>query len=924
VEDPPLGEGLIMLLGRQSERKVLDDLLASAREGRSGALVIHGEAGVGKTALLQYAIEAASDLRVLRAVGMESEMELAFAGVRQICGPLIERIDSLPSPQAEALAITFGLRAGTVPDRLFVALAVLTLLSEGAEGRPLLCVVDDAEWLDQASAQVLGFAARRLVAESVVMLLAARKPAHELGGLPALAIEGLSENEAQRLLRTVMPGRIDERVRDQLVADAQGNPLALLELPRGLSLRRLAGGFGLPAALSLSKRIEESFLMRLETLPRDVQRLLLAAAADPLGDPALLSRAGARLGVEYAALDSAEIAGLLELGTRVRFRHPLVRSAVYHAASTRERQEVHRALAEATDPAVDPDRRAWHLAEATAGPDEAVAAELERAADRAQARGGVAAAAAFLERAAALSVEPSHRARRTLAAAQAMHLAGTPSAALALLGAAEQQKQDALWEANANLLRAQIAFAQREDRDAPLLLLKAAQQLEPLDLGLALETHLDVLSATVFFGGLDGRERALEMARAALAAPRPEHQRPSDLLLDALATRFTGGYAPAAPMLREAMRAFPSDDGDTEKTLRWMWLAGQAAADLWDDETWALLANRYLELARQAGALAVLPFALNLKSGWHTFAGELAAAATLADEAQVVGEATGNQFPPYAGVMLAAWRGREAEAVMLIEPTRREAQARGETYALAFADWATALLYNSLCRPDEALTAAERASEHLEDPVISNWGLVELNSAAFESGRTDLATEALDRLSRITRVSATDWALGIEARCRALTSEDEVAESLYREAIERIGRTRVGTELARAHLFYGEWLCKQGRQSEAREQLRTARDMFVKMGAEAFAARSERELAGTGERVRQQRVEAREELTAQEMQIAQLARDGLSNSEIGGRLFISPRTVEYHLHKVFTKLGISSRRGLREVLPTEMSPALAK
>ena len=900
-------------------------MLEGSRAGRSGVLVVRGEPGAGKSALLQYAIESASNFRVLRAVGVESEMELPFAALHQLSGPLFDRLDSLPGPQRDALAITFGLRQGTAPDRLFVGLAALTLLSEGAEERPLLCVIDDAQWLDRASALVLGFVARRLLAESVVMLFAAREPGQELRGLPELVLEGLRESDARKLLRSVIPGRLDERVRDQWVTEARGNPLALLELPRGSWPAQLAGGFGLPGALSLSGRIEESFLTRLEALPRDARQLLLAAAAEPVGDPALLSRTAARLGIEYDALQPAENAGLLEVGARVRFRHPLVRSAAYRAASTQERREVHRALAEATDAAIDPDRRAWHLAEATAGSDEDVAAELERAAGRAGARGGLAAAAAFLERAAALTVEPSRRGERTLAAAQATHLAGASEAALALLAASEVETLDELGQARASLLRAQIAFAQRRDSVAPRLLLSAAQRLEPLDLTLARETYLDVLSATVFVGGFTEGGRALEMARSAPAAPRPESQRPSDLLLDALATRFTRGYGVAAPMLRDAIGAFPSAGGDdTEETLRWMWLAGQTAVDLWDDRAWELLSSRYLELARQAGALAVLAFALNLRSGWHTFAGELAAAVSLADEAQTLGEVTGNQFPPYAGMMVAAWRGKEAEAGTLIEATRRNATASGEAYALAFANWATAVLYNGLGRPEEAVTAAERASEHLEAPVISSWGLVELVSAASQTGRSELASDALDRLSGITRASATDWALGVEARCKALLSEGQLAESLYRQAIERIGRTRVAVEVARSHLLYGEWLRREGRRPEGREQLGIAREMFMRMGAEAFAGQTERELRASGEHVRRRSVKTRQELTPQETQIARLARDGLSNPEIGARLFISPRTVACHLHKVFTKLGISSRNELGAALATEMTAALAQ
>ena len=911
-----------MLLGRRNECAVLDGLLEAVRSGRSDALVVRGEAGAGKTALLDYAIESASDLSVFRAVGVESEMELAFGALHQLCAPLLDRLERLPRPQRDALATTFGLSAGAVPDRFLVGLAVLTLLSEVAEERPVLCVIDDAQWLDRASALALSFVARRLLAESLVLLISAREPGEELRGLPELVVEGLRDSDARELLRSVISGPLDERVAEQVVAETHGNPLALLELPRGLTQAQLAGGFGLLGALSLEGRIEQSFLQRLQALPEDSQQLLLVAAAEPAGDLTLVWRAANRLSITGTASGPAESAGLLEVGARVRFRHPLVRSAIYRAATTEQRRVVHRALAEATDAEVDPDRRAWHLAEATAGPDEDVAAELERAADRAQARGGLSAAAAFLERAAVLTVEPSRRAERALAAAQATHLAGAPDAALRLLAAAAHEALDELGKARANLLRAQIAFALQRDSDAPRMLLRAAERLEPLDLILARETHLDVLSATVFLGGFGGRGRVLEMAQAALAAPRHESQRPSDLLLDGLATRFTQGYAAAAPTLREAISAYPTEGAATEETLRWMWLAGQAAVDLWEDQVWGLVATRYLELARQAGALAVLPFALNLRSGWHTFAGELATAASLADEAQTVGEATGSRFPPYARLMLAAWQGKEAEAIALIDATRQEVSARGEAYALDFANWASAVLYNGLGRPEEARPAAERASEHLGNPVIASWGLVELISAALESGRSELAADALDRLSGITRVSATDWARGIEVRSRALLSEGDLAESLYREAIERLGRTHVRTELARAHVFYGEWLRKEGRRADAREQLRTAHEMFTRMGAEAFAGRAGRELLATGERARKRTVETREDLTAQEAQIARLARDGLSNPDIGGRLFISPRTVEYHLHKVFTKLGISSRNELDRVLPPEPSAVL--
>jgi len=515
-----------------------------------------GDAGIGKTALLEYAIASASDMRVLRAVGVEAEMELAFSALHQLCAPLVDRLDGLPGPQRDALATTFGLSAGAVPDRFFVGLAVLGLLSEAAEVRPLLCVIDDAQWLDRASGQALAFVARRMLAEPVVMLFAAREPSELLAGLPEVVLEGLGDTDARALLASVIPGRLDERIADELLAETRGNPLALLELPRGLSPAQLAGGFGLPAALSLSGRMEESFRRRLEALPDDSQGLLLVAAAEPTGDPTLWWRAAERLGITGAALQPAESDGLIDVDNRVRFRHPLVRSSVYRAATPQQRREVHRALAEATDAQVDPDRRAWHLAEAASGPDEDTATELESSAGRAQGRGGLGAAAAFLERAVALTPEPSLRAERALAAAQAKFEAGAIDDAVRLLAVAEAGAVNDGWRARVDLLRAQIAFASRRGSDAPSLLLRAARELEPVDPGLARATYLEALYSTLFVGRLARGVGVLEVSEAALAGPPPPQPlRPPDLLLHGLAIRFTEGYAAGGPILKEALGA---------------------------------------------------------------------------------------------------------------------------------------------------------------------------------------------------------------------------------------------------------------------------------------------------------------------------------------------------------------------------------
>jgi DNA-binding CsgD family transcriptional regulator len=908
----------LMLGGRDDERAVLDRLLDEARAGQSGVLVLRGEAGVGKTALLEDAIESSPDLMVVRAAGVESEMELAYAALHQLCAPLLDRLDRIPDPQRDALETTFGLREGPVPDRFLVALATLSLLSEAAEGRPLVCAIDDAQWLDRASAQVLAFVARRLVAESVVLVLATREPPGGFGRLPELVVEGLRDADARALLASAIPGRLDERVADQLLVEARGNPLALLELPRGLSPAQLAGGFGLPGALSLSGRIEERFVSRLEALPEDTQQLLLVAAAEPTGDPGLLSTAAARLGIADAVLRPAESARLLEVDGRVRFRHPLVRSAVYRAATPHQRRRVHRALAEATDAQLDPDRRAWHLAEAAPGPDEDVAAELERAAGRAQARGGLAAAAAFLERAATLTREPSRRARRALAAAQAEFEAGALDDALALLATAETAAVD-VQRCRVDLLRAQIAFASRRGSDAPPLLLRAARELEAVEPNLARATYLEALSAAMFAGRLARGCGVTEISEAALAGPPPpQPPHPSDLLLEGLAVRFTAGYAAGAPILKEALAAFGRDTVLPPEEARWLWFASWIALYLWDDEAWTVLSTRHLDLVREAGALTALPFVLTNRSSVYAFFGDLGEAAAYEEELRAATDATGIATVAYGALSLAALRGHEAELTELARTTGGDAEARGEGLALTITEFLSGTLYLGLGRYDAALAAVGQPKRHAEEgPAI--WTLTELIEAAVRSGQPHVADGALERIVETTRAAGTDWALGIEARSRALLSEGAAAEPLYGEAIERLGRTHLRVDLARAHLLYGEWLRRERRRRDAREQLRTAFEMFNAMGIEAFADRAERELLATGERVRKRTVETRDELTAQEAQVARLARDELSNAEIGARLFISQHTVAYHLRKIFNKLGITSRSELGRLLPDSSS-----
>jgi DNA-binding CsgD family transcriptional regulator len=897
------------LRGRRRECEALDQLLDRVRAGCGEVLVLRGEPGIGKTALLHYLRERATSCRVAQVSGVESEMELDFASLHQLCAPMLERLKEVPGPQRDALRAAFGLSIGAAPDRFLVGLAVLTLLSEVATERPLICLVDDGQWLDRASLQVLGFVARRLLGDPVALVFALREHEDnsELMGLPALTVPGLCDDDARMILESALGGRLDERVRDRVISESRGNPLALLELPRGLSPAELAGGFGLPGERPLTTRIEQSFVRRLQMLPRDTRRLLLIAAAEPLGDLTLLWRAADQLGIGADAAAPAEDMGLIELRVRVRFRHPLVRSAAYRIASMSERQQVHRALAEATDPHVDSDRRAWHLAHAVAGLDEAIADELVQSAERARRRGGIAAAAAFLQRASELTADPARRAVRVLAAAQAKLDAGAPETASKLLAAAELSPLAEIQRAHVDLLRARIALARGRGRDAPPLLLTAAERLAPLDAGLARETYLEALEA-VTFAGLRAGDGVLRAAARAVP-PAPGSPRSIDLLLDGLATRFTEGYAAAVPLLRQALQAVSRED-----TLRWIVLAARTAPDLWDDEVWHELGTRAVRLAREAGALSLLPIADTIVATVHMHAGDFVSAAALLEEAEAITQAIGSPPLGYTWLLLAAFRGHQAKALGLIEATVRDATARGEGKGITIADYAAAVLNNGVGDYGAALAAAQRASAH-DDLNIFGWALIELIEAGVRSGQPELAADALRRLMERTRASGTEWALGIQARSQAVLSQGPTTENLYREAIERLGRTRIVVHLARARLLFGEWLRRENRRLDAREQLRVAHATFSRIGAEAFAERARRELLATGETVPKPASRSLATLTAQEVQIARLAREGYTNPEIGAQLFLSPRTVEWHLRKVFTKLDISSRRHLAQALP---------
>jgi DNA-binding CsgD family transcriptional regulator len=902
-------------LGRTGERERLDAMLAQARAGQSAVLVIRGKPGIGKTALLRYAGRQASGLRTTEVEGIHAEMELSFAGIHRLCAPMLGGLDVLAEPQRNALRVALGLASGDAPDRFLVAVAVLNLLSSTAENRPLLCLVDDAQWLDAASVQALGFVARRLVAEPMAMIFSLREPitTRALDGLPQLPVRGLDESDARALLSRAVPGRLDDRIRDRIIAETEGNPLALIELSRRMSRAEQSGGFAPPAGNDIPGQLEDRYLRRIGALPTETQRLMLVAAAEPLGDAGLLWRAADRLSVDPGALAPATEAGLLDIDDRVRFHHPLVRSAVYRAASLDERRRIHAALAEVSDPELAAERRAWHRALAAAEPDEAVAADLERSAGRAQRRGGLPAAAALLDRAAALTPDAALQTVRALGAAEVSFEAGDFQSTSRLLAMAESGPLDGFQRARTALVRGHAALVSAYASDAPSLLLQAARELEAFDVTLARRAYLTAWGAAVSANHLGGAGVLAEICSAVFALPPlPPNPHPLDLLIEGFALITTDGHAAATPILRRAARSVM--DLSVDDMLRWGWLAPGASSAIWDPAG-ALAANELkAQLVRQAGALGELPIHLQSLALDRTWSGDLKGAAVLIAESETVAAATGTNPGPTALLRLRAFQGRENDAGPLIESLVQHATEAGQGIAVMVAHWASSILNNGLGRYEAAAAAAREVIENAIDPWTPEGALPELVEAAIRLGETERARDAVDRLAAATQPAGTDFALGVDARSRALVSRGEAAEPLFHESIERLGRTPLRPELARARLLYGEWLRCERRRGESREQLRIAEQMFTEMGMEAFADRTGAELVATGAKPRTRHFEVREDLTPQEEQIARLARDGLTNADIGGQLFLSPRTVEYHLHKVFSKLGIDSRGGLQAAL----------
>ncbi len=912
------GNANSLLYGRQAECAVLDGLLHRVRGGRSAVLVLRGEAGIGKTALLQDVTGRAAGFTVARCTGVESDMELAFSGLHDLCTPLLPCLDALIDPQREALGVALGLASGEPPELFLVAVAALNLFAVAGEARPLLCVADDVQWMDHASAQVLGFVARRLLAEPVALVFAARTGGREdaMAGLPDLRLSGLAEPSARALLASVSTAVLDESVRNRIVEEAGGNPLALMEL----GAMDFAGGFATPDAVDVPRRIQDQYVTRLRALPQQTQRLMLVAAADPVGDPGLLQRAAAKLGLDVSAAEAAVDAGLLDIGAAVRFRHPLLRSAVYRDAGAEDRRAAHAALAEATDPREDPDRRAWHRAYAAGAADEEVAAELIGSADRAARRGGAAAAAAFWERAVALTPEPGRRAVRALVAAEAKFAAGDFVAAQKLLAAADIGPLDELGHARVEFMRARIAFKLNRGADAPLLLLHAAQRLQSLDADLARQTLLEALLAAIYVGRLADGCGLPEVARGAKSMPLdPEPLPQPRLLLRGLAVRALDGYVAAAPLLKGALRQYRAQPQEMDVLCHQYCFV---AAELWDEEAWFEIANGQVQLARSSGALSRLVEALNGLAVFSIHVGELAQAEALISEEKNIQLGITESLTTYAAVLLAAWRGDAARTADLMDQMIVSASSRGEGMALTFVEYAKAVLYNGLSEYEGAFEAAHRASSD-DRLLIPHWPLPELVEAAMRSGQSAHAAAACERLSAMAAASGTDSARGAAALARALVADGDVAEDLYREAIELLSHTRMASHLARARLCYGEWLRRSNRGAEASAQLRAAYDAFAAIGANAFADRARRELEATGEKVGTYREDPGVELTPQEDQIAQLARTRRTNAEIGALVFLSARTVEWHLRNIFTKLDINSRHELDAALSSRDRPMAA-
>ena len=898
------------LLDRRTERAAIDRVLNAARSGLSGTLVLRGGPGVGKSTLLQYAVEAAPDLRVCRIAGVESEISMEFGGLHQLLVPCLPQLGDLPPPQRGALRVAFGQEAGPPPEQFLVGLAALTLLSRAAEEQPLLCIVDDAHWLDPESAQVLGFVARRLYADRVGLIAGVGEPAAQpvFEQLPTITVDGLPDAEARELLCSVAGGALSAQAVDRILADTRNNPLALVELGTQYTADQLSGRAVQPEPLPLGQRLQEHFLRQVRSLPPDAQAFALLAAADPGGDRARLWHTAAQAGIdpEAASAETAE-AGVLEFpGSSVRFRYPLLRSAVYHGANVVDRRQAHRTWSKESHPNL----RMWHLAAAAITPDEELAAELQHTAERAGTRGGYAARAALLRRAADLTPDDARRAEREVALAEARLMAGDPAGAQKILDGALPRLISVTARCRAQRLHGAICFAQGNAAEAARILASAAQAVAGDD-RMARDTMLMALQAAIWAGPAQTRE----IARAARAFPPVPFASASvaDLLLDGYSARFTLGYQACVEPFRAAVAALLADDLDPAVGLRWFALGTAAAGSLWDDQAAFELSGRWEKMARAAGAFTTLPVALVFHAVSESMAGHFREADTKwASMLEVLAMSSG---PGVLGVnsrgsgLLFAYRGRLTEARATGLAQVRESAARGQGGPADIGRYIVALA--GLLGGDypAAMSYAQTVIDN--DPAYTAEGaLPELIEAAVRAGDYEAAATARKTLSERALAAGTPWALGLHARCEALLAEGADAEGYYLESISQLRRCRMAVDLARAHLLYGQWLRRAKRRRDARHELRTAHDMFAAMGADRFAEQAAAELRATGERARARTPETAVDLTPQETRVADLAAAGASDSEIAAQLFISPSTVDYHLRKVFRKLHVTSRTQL--------------
>jgi DNA-binding CsgD family transcriptional regulator len=904
----------VILVDRLTETGVMQELLDRAREGSSQVLVLRGQAGIGKTALLREMAEraASSGMRLAQATGIQAEMEFDFAGLHQLLLPFAGGLEDLPEPQRAALGTVFGLASGRAPDRFLVGLATLTLLTDAAERQPLLCVVDDAQWLDRVSLEMLAFVARRLLADRVAMVFGLRdreERAEALSGFPELRVGPLPPAAGKLLFERAAGGQVAELTSRRVLAEAAGHPLALVELGNGLAAGRGVPNTAPGQPLRLSERLELLYLNRARELPNEAQTFLVLAAAEQLGEPDRVWRAAAVLGLNPEVAELPEIRRMVSLSPRVAFAHPLMRAAAYWGAAPGERRRVHAALAAVTNPDADPDRRAWHLAEATDGRDDAVARELEVSAGRARGRGGWENEQALLERAAQLTEDPGRRAARRLAAAEAGLVAGNVIGADALAEQAAPDLAQPLTRARARRVRGLCLQAQGKTTEAVRILVDAALEMSAADPRRGRDTMLEAFSAAQFDGWF-GPESS-QVAVAVRRLPRPTAAAAGDELLEGFAAIHEGRTAEGYALLRVGVRsiaiAYDAPDTTLPRLLAW----SKAAGLLFDHSAWADLERHWIPALRDRGAVAVLIPALFSVGYNHLRAGRLSAAETALAEGRALAEGVGNRewldgFNA-SEVLSLALRGNVPEGRALA------ARLRGEPIQKQWrdvTDLSVAVLELAAGRYDAALDAALQARALW--PLLSPEDVVE---AAVRCGRPEVAQAALDDFVPLAEAAGTPWALGVMARCRALLAGDDPgADDNYQESIGCLQRTPVTLSLARSRLVYGEWLRRQRRRRDARDQLRTALESFEHLGARGFTGRARGELAATGEHSTERTGQPGPQLTPQEAQIARLAAAGATNREIATQLFLSTATVDYHLRKVFRKLDVTRRASLPRAL----------